>query len=58
MLLRLKMKKSFFINYLIISLNRSYRNFDVILKIYFKRIKFVIRLFFNKSAYSFYVEKE
>ena len=43
MLLKLKMKKNSFINHFIIFLKRSYRSFDVILKIYFKKIEFVIR---------------
>ena len=44
MLLKLKMKKNSFINHFIISLKRNYRSFDVILKIHFKKIEFVIRL--------------
>ena len=43
MLLRLKMKKKPLINYFTISLKRNYRNFDIILKIHFKKIEFVIR---------------
>ena len=57
MLLKLKMKKIFFINYFIISLKRSYRNFDVILKTYFKRIKFILD-FLYRNVYFFYIEKE
>ena len=45
---KLKMKRNFFINHFIISLKLNYRNFDVILKIYFKKIKFVIRLSLQK----------
>ena len=43
MLSRLKMKRNSFTNYFIISFKQSYRNFDVILKIHFKKIEFVIR---------------
>ena len=57
-LLKLKMKKSSFINYFTISFKRNYRNFDIILKIHFKRIRFIIRLFFYKNVYFFYVEEE
>ena len=45
MLLKLKIKRNFFINHFIIFLKRNYRSFDVILKIHFKKIEFVIRLF-------------
>ena len=51
MLLRLKMKKKFLINHFIISLKRNYRNFDIILKIHFKKIKFVIRLLLQKHLF-------
>ena len=44
MLIKLKMKKKNpFINYFTIFFKRNYRSFDVILKIYFKRVEFVIR---------------
>ena len=51
-LLRLKMKKNFLMNYFIISLKRNYRSFDVILKIHFKKIKFIIRLLLQKHSFS------
>ena len=52
MLLKLKMKKNFFINHFTISFKRNYQNFDAILKIHFKKIKFVIRLFLQKHPFS------
>ena len=57
MLLKLKIKRNLFINHFIISLKRNYRNFNVILKIYFKRVEFVIRLFFIK-VFIFFVSKK
>ena len=51
MLLRLKIKRNFFINHFIISFKRNYRNFDVILKIHFKKIKFVIRFSLQKHSF-------
>ena len=56
-LLKLKMKKNSFTSYFIISLKRNYRNFDVILKIHFKRIEFVIRFSLQKRLF-FYIKKE
>ena len=50
-LLKLKMKKNSFINYFIIFFKRSCRSFDVILKIYFKKIKFVIRFSLQKHLF-------
>ena len=52
MLLKLRIKKNPFINHFIISLKRNYRNFDAILKIHFKKIKFVIQLFLQKHSFS------
>ena len=52
MLLKLKIKRNFFINHFTISLKRNCRNFDVILKIHFKKIKFVIRLSLQKHLFS------
>ena len=51
MLSKLKMKRIFFINYFIIFIKQSYRSFDVILKIFFKKIKFVIRLSLQKRLF-------
>ena len=56
-LLKLKIKKSSFINYFIISFKRNYRNFDVILKIHFKKIKFVIRFSLQKRLFFLYRKK-
>ena len=50
-LLKLKMKRNPLINHFIIFFKRNYRNFDAILKIYFKKIKFVIRLFLQKHSF-------
>ena len=57
MLLKLKMKRNFFINYFITFLKRNYRSFDIILKIYFKKIKFVIRLSLQKHLFFLYRKK-
>ena len=51
MLLKLKMKRNFFINYFIIFLKRNCRNFDAILKIHFKKIKFVIQFSLQKHLF-------
>ena len=56
-LLRLKIKKNSFINYFIIFLKRSYRSFDVILKIHFKKIEFVIRFSLQKHLFFLYRKK-
>ena len=50
-LLKLKMKKKKIINHFITFLKRNYRNFDVILKIHFKKIKFVIRFPLQKHLF-------
>ena len=57
MLLRLRIKRNIFINHFIISLKRSCRNFDVILKIHFKRIEFVIRFSSQKRLFFFISKK-
>ena len=54
MLLKLKMKRNFFINHFTISFKQSCRNFDVILKIHFKKIEFVIRFSLQKHLFSLY----
>ena len=51
MLSRLKMKRNLFTNYFIISLKQNCRSFDIILKIHFKRIKFVIRFPLQKRSF-------
>ena len=51
MLLKLKMKRNFFMNHFITSLKRNYRSFDVILKIHFKKIEFVIRFSLQKHLF-------
>ena len=50
-LLKLKKKKKSFISYFTTSLKRNYQNFDVILKIHFKKIKFVIRFSLQKHSF-------
>ena len=57
MLSKLKIKKNSFTNHFIIFLKQSYRSFDVILKIHFKRVEFVIRLFFTKTFIFFMLKK-
>ena len=57
MLLKLKMKKNSFMSYFIISLKWNYRNFNIILKIHFKRFKFVIRLSLQKR-FIFFISKK
>ena len=53
-LLKLKMKRNPLINHFITSFKRNYRNFDIILKIHFKKIEFVIRLSLQKHSFSLY----
>ena len=57
MLSKLKIKRNFFISYFITLFKQSYQSFDVILKIHFKKIKFVIRFSLQKRLF-FYVKKE
>ena len=54
MLLKLKIKRNSFINHFITSFKRSCRNFNVILKIYFKKIEFIIRFFLQKHLFFLY----
>ena len=56
-LLKLKMKKSFFTNHFTISLKRNYRNFDIILKIHFKKIEFIIQFSLQKRSIFLYRKK-
>ena len=51
MLLKLKIKSNLFINYFIIFFKRDYRSFDAILKIDFKKTKFVIRFSLQKRFF-------
>ena len=57
MLLKLIIKRNSFTNDFIISLKRNCRNFDIILKIHFKRIEFIIRFFFIKVFILFMSKK-
>ena len=51
MLLKLKMKKNPLINHFTISFKRNCRSFDVILKIHFKKVEFVIRFSLQKHLF-------